>query len=162
MSEDGSITIPITSTMNMRGLMHKSRRLRGFTLLEVMLGLGIMTAGILAISAIFPYTLRAQRDAELLTVAAAYAQMKVEEVRRDSGSNGQLILALRALNEPTTPITFPDEPRLAYSYCGQTTLFDNTGIPNDLRAAPNVARVLIRYAPGYRSTQDVIYELRFN
>jgi len=135
---------------------------RAFTLLEVLVGLGILTAGLLAIIAVFPYTLRSQRDAELLSIAASLAQMKAEQVRRDSRPNGQLMRAIRSLTAPTTPITFPDERRLTYSFSGRTIMFANIGDPADLRAAPNIPRVLIRYSPSYRPSQDVIYELRFD
>ena len=53
------------------------------SLLEVMVALGILTAGILSIMAIFPYTIKAQQEGELLSEAAALAQMKAEEIRRD-------------------------------------------------------------------------------
>ena len=133
---------------------------RGLTLLEVLVGLAILTAGLVSIAAVFPYTLKAQRHAEMLTLAAPLAQMKVEEIRLMDDRNGRLKNAIRALTEPTPPIAFLSEPRLAYSFCGRTLMYAG-GDPADPRATPGVARVIIRYAAAYRPEQGVVYELRF-
>jgi len=140
----------------------RSGRRRGFSLLEVIVGLSILTAGILAVMTIFPLTLRGQRDAELLTIAAALGQMKVEEIRRDDDRTGRLVSEIRNLTTPSDPIVFPIEPRLSYSFSGRTIRYANTGIPDDPRAADSVARVIIRYSPQYRASQDVVDEVRFN
>ena len=134
---------------------------RGMSLLEVMVALGILTAGILSIMAIFPYTIKAQQEGELLSEAAALAQMKAEEIRRDDSPTGTLITEIQALTAPSTPIAFPSEPRLSYSFSGTSLQYSDVTDPTDARAAGGVARVIIRYAPTFRSTQDVIYELRF-
>jgi Tfp pilus assembly protein PilV len=125
-------------------------------------GLSILTAGLLAILAIFPHTLRAQREAELLTIAASLAQMKAEEIRRDDDQQKSLITEIKKMTEPSSPIIFPGEPRLAYSFSGQTILYTQGVDPADPRTTPGIARVIIRYSPDYRSSQDVVYELRFN
>ena len=146
--------------MNLRHI--KKRLDRGFSLLEVLVGLAILTAGLVAAAAIFPQILDSQRDAELLTVAAALAQLKVEEVRRTNDRNDRLIDEIKSLANPTEPVAFANETRLAYSYSGVSVLYPAFENPGDPRAAPGVPRVIIRYAPTYRSTQDVVYELRFN
>jgi type II secretory pathway pseudopilin PulG len=134
----------------------------GFSLLEVLVAMGILVAGMLALSASFPMMLRVGRDAELLTMAAALAQQKAEEIRRDDTADRRLISAIQTQTVPTPPVVFPQEPRLEYSFSGQTVLYADTADPQDPRALSGVARVLIRYAPEYRASQDVIYELRFN
>ena len=137
-----------------------SRRIpRAFTLIEVLVALAVLTAGVLAVAAAFPYALETERDAELLTTAAALAQMKAEEIRRDNDQEGLLVEEIRNLPNPTEPVTFPREPRLAYSLSGRSILFNEA---DDPRAAAGVARVIIRYASDFRPSQDVIYELRFN
>jgi type II secretory pathway pseudopilin PulG len=133
----------------------------GFSLLEVLVGLGILTAGLLAVMAVFPAVFKSQKEAEILTIAASLAQMKGEEIRRDDSANGTLIGAIEDLTEPSAPIVFPNEPRLEYSFSGRSIMFANSPVPNDPRGLPDVARVIIRYAPSYRPGQDVIYELRF-
>lgn len=111
---------------------------RGLSLLEVLIALAILTAGILTIMAIFPYTLRAQRDAELLSEAAALAQMKVEEIRRDS-PNGILAGEIENMDKPAEPaIIFPNESRLAYTFSGKTLLYPDLTppvppVPSDLQ-----------------------------
>ncbi|MCL5271001.1 MAG: prepilin-type N-terminal cleavage/methylation domain-containing protein [bacterium] len=133
----------------------------GFSLLEVLVGMTILTAGVLAVAAVFPYLLRAESDAELLSEAAALAQMKAEEIRRDDSApdaTGVLRSEIRILPQPTTPIVFSMEPRLSYSFSGASLLYP----ADDPRGTPGVARVIIRYAPGFRESQEVVYELRFN
>jgi type II secretory pathway pseudopilin PulG len=144
-----------------RGIQPGKRR-RGLSLLEVLVALGILTAGLLVVLAIFPYTLQAQRDAELLTKAAALAQMKVEEIRRNDSLNGTMISAIRSLAEPSEPVAFQNEPRLAYQFCGRSVIYTATGDGTDPRAQNGVARVIVRYASSFRPSQDVIYELRCN
>ena len=134
----------------------------GFTLLEVLVALAILIAGLLALAASFPLMLQSGRDAELITIAAALAQQKAEEIRRDDSADHRLVTAIRNRATPTDPIVFPLEPRLEYSFSGKTILYATVTDPNDPRAVSGVARVIIRYAPNYRPSQDVIDELRFN
>lgn len=139
-----------------------SDRAGGFTLIEVLVGLAILVAGILAVAAVFPYTFKAQREAEVLTIGVSLAQMKAEEIRRDDSRDGKLVQAIRQMSEPSAPLVFPHEPRLSYSFCGKSLLYQaNSNEPGDQRGASGVARVIIRYAPNYRPSQDVVYELRF-
>ena len=138
------------------------RARRGLTLLEVLVALVILTAGLLSLAAVFPRLLQAGRDAELLTSAAALAQQKAEEIRRDDSADRRLVTAIQQLTTPTAPIGFTFEPRLSYSFSGRTVMFGAVEDPEDPRALDGVARVLIRYSASYRPSQDVIYELRFN
>lgn len=144
----------------MSTMLHHSARRRGLSILEVLVALGILTAGMLSIMAIYPYTLKAQRDSELLSEAAVLAQMKAEEIRRDDTNTGAMVAAIKNLATPSDPIPFPNEPRLTYSYCGDTVMYKDLD-PLDYRAASGVARVVIRYAKSFRDSQDAIYELRF-
>ena len=140
-------------------------RRRGFSILEVLVALAILTAGMLTIMALYPTTLRAQRDAELLSEAAALAQMKAEEIRLLDSADGVLVAEIESLTTETETerLVFPNESRLTYSYCGATVMYAElaAATPGDPRVASNVARVIIRYASEFRPTQDVIYELRF-
>lgn len=133
---------------------------RGFSLIEVLVGLGILLAGLVAIAAVFPTTLQATRDAELLTRAAALAQEKAEEIRRDNDREGRLIAEIRSRTTPTAPLVFSSEPRLEYSFCGRSLLYPESAA--DPRSTAGIARVIVRYAPAYRPAQEVVYELRFN
>ncbi|HOE96275.1 MAG TPA: type II secretion system protein [Candidatus Sumerlaeota bacterium] len=139
----------------------RRQRAHAFSLLEVLVGLSILLAGLLAIAAFFPTMIAGQRDAELLTSAAALAQLKAEEIRRDNDSAGQLIAAIRDLDEPTEPLAFPSDPRLAYSFCGETLLYQDAPA-GDPRAAADVARIIVRKAADFDPDQEVIYELRFD
>lgn len=144
--------------MNLRHT--RPARARGFSLLEVLVALAILTAGVLAVAAVYPKTLQAGNESQILTEAAALAQMKAEEIRRDNDRAGRLVDAIKSLSNPTDPIQFPREPRLTYSFSNRSLLY--TADPTDPRAAPGVPRVVIRYAAEYRKSQDVVYELRFD
>jgi prepilin-type N-terminal cleavage/methylation domain-containing protein len=135
---------------------------RAFSLVEVLVALAIFVAGMLMIATNFPLTLKTQNEAELLNQAAALAQWKAEEIRRDNDVGGNLLNQIRQMATPSEPITFLTEPRLAYSFCGRSLLYDPAQYPGDPRSQVGVARVIIRYAPAYRPKQDVVYELRFN
>jgi prepilin-type N-terminal cleavage/methylation domain-containing protein len=134
---------------------------RGFSLLEVLVSLTILMVGILAIVFFFSQPLEAARNAEYRTKAALFAQMKAEEIRRDDDTTNTLIRTIEALTVPTTPITFPQDPNLAYQFSGRTILYPGVSPQGD----PGVARVIIRYSAEYRVStnpdKDVLYELRF-
>jgi type II secretory pathway pseudopilin PulG len=142
---------------------------RGFTVLEALIGVAVMAAGIAVIMAVFPVTLRGADRAELQSLGAALAMMKIEEIRRDDDEGGRLIAAIEALTEPTEPIVFPLDPRLAYRFSGVTVLYvrrDNAGViiddPDDPRDDPGVARVIIQTAPIPGAEEEILGEFRFN
>ena len=152
--------------MRLKSITIKQSR-RGITLLEVLVGLGIMMAGLLAIATVIPSTLQAHNEAEILTQAAMLAQGKVAEIRRDDSATKQLKNQIRSMTTPSQPIPFIYEPRLTYSFSGVSIMYADMVTPTmtleqiDPRARPGIPRVLIRYAPEFRPTQDVIYELLF-
>jgi type II secretory pathway pseudopilin PulG len=133
----------------------------GFTLLEVLLGMSILAAGVLAVLGLFPWTLRANERAELRTLGAALGMMKVDEIRRDNPTSptlATLIGEIESLTVPTDPVTFPLEPRLAYRFSGVTMLYQGT---DDERSSPGVARVIIQESPTFRSNPVILDEFRF-
>jgi type II secretory pathway pseudopilin PulG len=136
-------------------------RIAGYSLLEVLVSLAILLAGVLAIMYFFPRALESRHEAALLTKGALLAQGKAQEIRRDDDTTGTLVAAIEARTEPTIPIVFPDEPELSYAFSGKSVLYQESDSP---RGDPNVARVLIirssRPTAGVRA-QDVLYELRF-
>ena len=146
----------------------RSARRASFTILEVLVGLAVLTAGILSILAVFPATLRGNQSAELRTLAASLAMMKIEEVRRDNDETNFLIGGIQNLTEPTEPVVFALERRLAYRFSGVTMLhikIDASGAiiddPDDPRDDPGVARVIIQESPTFRSRPKIIAEFRF-
>ncbi len=137
------------------------RNKRAFTLLEVLVSLAILLAGILAILNFFPLSLKANREAELVSQAALLAQLKAEEIRRDLKSNGDLINQIKILRTPTEPVQFPQNPNLAYSFCG-VSLIDTNDDPQDPADDYGVARIIIFIDKSYTPGGKVIYELRFD
>ena len=133
----------------------------GFSLLEAIVSLSILLVGIVLIVLLFPGFLISARDAEHETKAVVLAQMKAEEIRRDDDTSNTLVNAIRNLNAPTAPITFTQDPELAYQFSGTTILYGGQTPEGD----PGVARVIIRYSPQFRQSsspnKDVLYELRF-
>lgn len=143
---------------------------RAFTLLEVVIGLSILTVGIVLLMAAFPYTLKSDESAELRTLGAALAALKIEEVRRDNDANDRLIDAIRNLAAPTDPVDFALERRLAYRFHSQTMLYAKTDAfgnpfddPLDPRDDPGVARVIVMISPNFRPGKPTILdEYRFD
>jgi prepilin-type N-terminal cleavage/methylation domain-containing protein len=136
-------------------------RSRGLTLIEVLISLAILLIGVLAVVFFFPQTLQSASNAEYRTKATVLAQMKAEEIRRDDDTTHTLIHAIEQLQTPTTPITFSQEPNLAYQFSGRSILYEGETPAGD----PGVARVIVRYSPEYRTSsnpnKDILYELRF-
>lgn len=143
---------------------HSSRPGRsGLSLLEVLVGLSILAAGILAILSVTPTIMRANERAELRTIGAALAYQKIEEVRRDNDAGGKLINQIKNLTTPTAPVRFGADPRLSYRFSGVTLLYRNAdGGPDDPRTTPGVARVIIMESPGFRARPQILDEYRFN
>ena len=133
----------------------------GFTLLEVLISLAILLAGIITIINFFPLSLKANRQAELISQSALLAQLKAEEIRRDLKSNGDFLDRIKSLRTPTTPIQFPQNHNLAYCFCG-ISLLDPVDDPKDHSDDYGVARVIIRLDKSYDPGERVIYELRFD
>jgi len=121
----------------------------------------ILTAGILAILVYFPNVLRANDRALILSEAALRAQLKAEEIRRDDDQARTLLTEIRLLTVPTDPIVFPENPNLAYRFSGVSLLYP-TEEPGNPASQRGVARVIIQYAPGFRSDSRPLYELRFD
>jgi type II secretory pathway pseudopilin PulG len=133
---------------------------RAFSLLEVLVSAAILITGIVAIAAFFPVSLRENQRSMDISSAAFLAQMKAEELRRDDNAAGDLIAAIRGLNAESAPVPFAQDTRFTYSFSGVTLL--DTGDPADPRNAPGVARLVVRYAPEFRSGAEILYELRFD
>ncbi len=143
-----------------RGGAASDRSASGYSLVEVLVSMAILLAGLLAILNFFPQSFRANADAAIKAKASLFAQTKAEEIRRDWTQADPLINMIRNLTAPTAPIVFPDDTRLTYSFCG-VSLIDPIDTPGDPRDDYGVARVIIRYAASYRPSEDVVYELRF-
>jgi prepilin-type N-terminal cleavage/methylation domain-containing protein len=148
---------------------------RGFTLIEVLVALAILLAGLVTLVQLFPVSLQASADAALQGEAIFLAQQKVEELRRDRDQLANIITYVQNRATPTDALPFPHQPRLAYCYSGVSLLYPVFD-PADPRTFPNVARVIIRetVADSYVTDFDdegnwegpvpgrVLYELRFD
>jgi len=144
-----------------RGCKQAKRAVGGFSLLEVVVALGILLVGIVAILAYLPNVLRAQERAKLLTEAALLAQRKAEEIRRDDDRSHTLLNTIRNLTAPTAAMVCPDYPNLAYSFSGVSVLYGDEK-PGDPRTYRGVARVIVELAPDSRPSGNVLYEVRFD
>ncbi|MFH0793011.1 MAG: hypothetical protein V2A74_03150 [bacterium] len=134
---------------------------KGYSLVEVVVSLAILLAGIVSIMAVFPWSLRAHQQAADVSAATLLAQKKAEEIRRDNDRNSDLMIQMRLLRTPTAPLAFNEDERLTYSFCG-VSLIDPIDDPGDPRDDIGVARVIVRYNPKFRSSQQILYELRFD
>ncbi|MCX7018950.1 MAG: prepilin-type N-terminal cleavage/methylation domain-containing protein [Candidatus Sumerlaeota bacterium] len=135
---------------------------RAYTLLEILVALAILLAGILPIVLLLPQAFQTRRDAEYMTQAGLLAQLKAEEIRRDDDSTGTMTRRIAQLGAPTPPIAFAQTPGLSYSFYGKSFLYSSSESP---QGDPNVARVIILKTPAATpatvNSKDVIYELRF-
>lgn len=92
---------------------------KGFTLLEIVISLGILLVGILAILALFPVGFDSASRSADLTKATIFAQDKMEEMKRI----GYPVTAVG------TPAAFSD-PRFNY-----TVQVSTAGMPNNCQQA---------------------------
>ena len=136
-------------------------RRQGYSLVEVVVSLAILLAGVISIVAVFPWSLRAHQQAADVSAAVLLAGKKAEEIRRDNDRNSDLILQLRLLRTPTPPLPFNEDERLTYSFSG-VSLIDPVDDPGDPRDDIGVARIIVRYNQKFRSSQQILYELRFD
>lgn len=135
---------------------------RGFTLIEVLVGLSILTVGMLTIFTLIPPLLQANADAELESIAGSLAMLKVEEIRRDSRqllrddpTTSTLVDVILALDAPTSVAIFPYERRLAYRFEREVILDENT------MTTQAVAVVVVQEAPGRSGTPRDLNRTRF-
>ena len=138
------------------------RSTRGFSLLEVLVALAILLAGIVTIVNVFPLILKAGQKAIHLREASLLAQQKAEEIRRDwRAAPYHTLSQIKFLSEPTEPIQSSLYPHLEYSFAS-VSLLDPVDDLDDVRDNRNVARVIVRYHPSYNPSEEVLYELRFD
>ena len=140
-------------------------RRAALSLLEVLISMAVLLVGVVIIAMQFPRAILAKTEVGYKTRAILLAQAKAQEIRRDNNTSNTLIAAIQSLTAPTPPIVFPEEPNLAYQF-SSVSLIDPDDDPaspdDDPRDDPGVARVIVRYADGYRPSQDILYELRFD
>lgn len=61
--------------------MKRSRRHKGFTLIEIVISLAILAVGLLALLALFPVGFDAAKRSANMTQATFFAQQKIEEIK---------------------------------------------------------------------------------
>lgn len=103
----------------MRARVRRAKRRAGYTLIEVLMALGVLTSGSVAIMAMIQATTRGNMEARQMTTANQVAQVWLERLRRD------------ALNW-TRPSNIPGDPTLL----NQTTYLQAVQTPQWLVPAP--------------------------
>ena len=126
----------------------------GFSLLEVLAAMLILVIGIAGITGFLTASMHQNRRATDTSIAAYIAQMKAEEIRRDDTIGRDIIADIQGLAAETAPLTWPLDSRFAYSFSGVS--------PTEPLEYPGVARVIIRYDASFRSSQEILFELRFD
>ncbi|MCC5875225.1 MAG: prepilin-type N-terminal cleavage/methylation domain-containing protein [Candidatus Sumerlaeia bacterium] len=138
-----------------------TRRHRGYSMVEVIVAIAILVIGIVGVLQFFPPSLRASSEAALRGHAALLAQRKMEEIRRDDNQSFDLINSIRTLEEPTEPIPFPEDDRLVYQFHSRSLLADDE-MSGNVEDMPGTPRVIVRYNTQYRTSGDILVELRFD
>jgi type II secretory pathway pseudopilin PulG len=133
-------------------------RQKAYSLVEAIVALTILLTGLLVAVRVFPTLLDSSSRAADLTQASLLAQQKAAEILRDDDTSHSLAQAIALRSTPTEPVAWPGDPRFTYSFSGRSLLYSEN---DPIKGAPNVARVIVRYAKSYRSSEDVLYELRF-
>ncbi len=134
------------------------QRNKGFSLVEALIALAILLAGVIALVRFFPMLFESSSRVVLETRAAMLAQSKAQELLRDDDTSFTLARTIANLSTPTAPMPFPEEPALSYCFSGKSLIYPES---DPVNGAPQVARVVVRYSASYRPSQDVIYELQF-
>ena len=137
---------------------------RGWSMVEVLVSMVLLVVGLLSIAVYFRQAVLVKARASDLARASLLAQRKVHEIRRDENPTASLAVQIANLVPPalpTTPVAFPDEPRLAYQFSG-VSLIDPIDDADDPRDDVGIARVIVRYDIGYRPSVDILCELRFD
>jgi len=89
---------------------------KGFTLIETMIAIFIITVGIVAVLQMFPLSIQTAKSAEMATVASQLGQEKIEEIISKSYAD--------ISSESTTTLSSPFE---AYAREVKVTCFDPNG-----------------------------------
>ncbi len=111
--------------INQKGFIHPNfakQNLSGFTLLEAMIAIFVITVGIVAVLQAFPLSMQVQNSAKMATVAAQLGQEKIEEIIAKSYAD--------ISSEAETTLNSPFE---SYSRKVEVTCFD----PNGESSSPN-------------------------
>ncbi len=133
---------------------------RGFSLIEVLFAVAVLTIGIVGILQLFPPSLRATNEAALRGRAALLAQQKAEEIRRDDARGAQILETIANLPDPTDPVPFTEDDRLVYQFHSRS-LLEPDGEGDDPAFEPGVPRVIVRFNPEFGDGK-VLHELRFD
>jgi len=149
-----------------------------FTLVEVLIAMGLILIGVTAAAAMLHQSVRDTQHAVDVTTAAYLAQLKAEEVRRDDNtapSSYHRINDIKAITKAnaTTLVTWPQDTRFAYGFCGESVTAPvgaDTTATGDIKDRSGVARVIICYSMEFKpravsqqyDPKTVLYELRFD
>jgi prepilin-type N-terminal cleavage/methylation domain-containing protein len=139
------------------------RKRSGFTLVEVMISLGVMTVGAMSIVALQQQTTRANVHARELSTATQIAQNVVERLKLDGvswntasttpNSDLQLTYWLKSING-STPGAFGALSARSITNAGVTRVlsnaFDYYGNDVDLTNATTSVQASVHYCVGYR------------
>ena len=66
--------------LNLLAMSKSANKIKGFSLIEAMIAIVILTVAILSLAQVFPRVMKISRSAEMATVAANLSQAKIEEM----------------------------------------------------------------------------------
>lgn len=144
--------------MPMARMTGRRHRGGGFTLLEVLVAVVVMLAGVVGIIQLFPASLQAQHEAELRTAAALLGKQKVHEIRRDADLGNSLVRVAMANGGETERIVWSEDERLAYSFSSEAVFED----PVFGGLGPGEAWVIVRTAASFDPGEKVLFQARLD
>jgi len=92
-----------------------SNKRSGFTLIEIVIALSILTIGIISLTALLTVGLAAFSTSQDITVASLKAQEKLEELKRNGVDSLATPPVLPSEGSFSSPTQFDDNPRFSYS-----------------------------------------------
>jgi len=114
--------------------MNMKSNTKGFTLIEIVISLGILVVGILAVLALFPVGFDSASRSADLTKATIYAQLKMENIKKYG-------YPVSAVATPTDFTTLDANAETRFKYTVQVS---TAGLP------PNCQQVTLRVAWTYK------------
>ena len=125
MSKDGRRSVLLTNSL-LTYSREASGRASGFSLIEMVVAMGLLAMGLIGVIRLFPVGLRASKRSEVVSKATFLAQQRLEELKLAG-------YAALAADPPTVPLSGASDK---YRWAATVEPVEAAGLPttNDLRA----------------------------
>lgn len=115
----------------------------GFTLVEVLIAIVILSLGMLSLASLMPTTIKSANYGKNTTMAANLAQQKIEDLDRVASSNFDNVVDSVAGSDPVNGVN-PDQVEDYGSIAGYTLFRRETYVTNGAGPTVNIKDVAVR------------------